>query len=109
MPTTGKSVSLRSARAAKARAELVQALGGRCRSCGEIEDLQFDCISPRGPAHKLMPWPARIRWYWQEHLRGNIQLLCPRCHVRKTCFENQKGPRFLSPLPSALHSINQVS
>lgn len=89
--------SLRSVRAAKVRAELVEALGGQCARCGELEDLQFDCITPRGPAHKFMPWPRRMRWYWQEHLRGNLQLLCPKCHTYKTTLENQKGRLSISP------------
>jgi len=94
--------SLRSVRAGKARAELVEKLGGKCVQCGEIEDLQFDCIVPQGPAHKFMPWPRRIRWYWCEHLRGNLQLLCPKCHTYKTTRENQKGAGWLSSSSSSL-------
>ena len=72
--------SLKSRRAKAARRELTLLLGGRCSRCGCTESLEFDCIVPVGSAHHFMPWPQRIRFYWQQHLNGNLQLLCSVCH-----------------------------
>lgn len=83
------TVSLKSKRARHLRAELVKELGSVCVSCQSTNKLHFDCIVPQGPAHHLMAWPERIRWYWQQHLLGNLQLLCPRCHLRKTQRDNR--------------------
>lgn len=88
---SGKVRSSKSARAAKARAELIQALGGRCSNCASPHNLQFDCKVPRGHDHHRMDWPTRIRFYWQEHLAGNIQILCAECHVQKTRYDNSKA------------------
>jgi len=83
--------SLKSLRAKKSRQSLTIELGGVCFACGCQDSLEFDCIAPRGRQHHLMSWPERIRFYWQEHLHGNLQLLCKRCHLRKTQMDNQKG------------------
>ena len=83
-------VSMRSERARRSRAALELELGGRCARCPETRALEFDCVVSKGDAHHLMPWPRRIRWYWLEHLAGNIQLLCRKCHNLKTARENAK-------------------
>lgn len=92
---------MRSLRAAAARSELVSTLGGKCAKCPATTALEFDCIVPQGPAHKYMPWPARVRWYWQEFLRKNLQLLCRECHKEKTRIENSKFRRLTIPCPWA--------
>lgn len=83
--------SLKSRRAASARRELLVAMGCRCVRCSSFENLEFDCIVPTGHVHHGMEWPRRVRFYWQELLRGNLQLLCKTCHVRKTAEENCKA------------------
>lgn len=85
------SWSLRCRRARDLRAELVRVLGGKCARCPRTENLHCDCITPQGAAHHFMPWPQRVRFYWQQHLKGNLQLLCPQCHVAKTAAENSKA------------------
>lgn len=82
---------LKSLRAARSSKSLQDALGGVCLVCRVPDDLQFDCIAPRGHAHHLMSHPERIRFYWREFLAGNLQLLCRRCHLRKTQLQNAKG------------------
>src|SRR5215469_13068677 len=84
-------VSLRSRRAKTARLDLIKALGGHCARCPETRGLEFDCIVRQGPADHGLPWPQRIRWYWQQHLKGNIQLLCRTCHQNKTRLEAFKA------------------
>jgi 5-methylcytosine-specific restriction endonuclease McrA len=82
--------AMKSRRAARSRDELRRLLGGRCSQCSSTGPLEFDCIFPRGAYHHMLPWPARIRFYWQEHLVGNLQLLCRACHTRKTAADNSK-------------------
>lgn len=69
-------------------AERVQALrlklGAKCAHCGSDNQLHFDCIQPRGPAHHRMGSRERIIFYEREHAAANLQLLCGRCHVAKT-------------------------
>lgn len=85
------TTSIKSARAKKARADLVALLGGKCANCPRTENLHCDCIVPQGAAHHLLPWPERVRFYWKEHLRGNLQLMCPACHMQKTMIDNRKA------------------
>lgn len=89
--TVKESVSAKSLRARKMRAGLIVALGGKCARCSRTENLHCDCILPQGFLHHFMPWPQRVRWYWQQHIKGNLQLLCPSCHIRKTTLENSKA------------------
>ena len=77
--------------ARRSRSALVIELGGRCRCCSATACLEFDCIIPRGRTHHLMPWPERVRFYWQEQLVGNLQLLCKPCHQRKTALDLLKA------------------
>lgn len=86
-------VCLKSRRAAEARRELTLILGGKCNMCASTHSLEMDCIVPVGAAHHFMPWPQRIRFYWQQHLLRNLQLLCRRCHLKKTSHDNCKGLR----------------
>lgn len=102
-----ESVSSKSLRARKLRADLIASLGGKCARCPRTENLHCDCIEPQGYAHHFMPWPQRTRWYWQQHLKGNLQLLCPRCHIQKTCSENRKANGVRRPHP--FHSVDGVS
>ena len=82
--------SLKATRAARLKFELATALGGKCSRCPAVSALEFDCVVPQGPAHHRLDFPAKIRWYWQEYSRGNLQLLCRACHQRKTVEENRK-------------------
>lgn len=81
--------SLKSRRAENARRELVLALGGKCKMCPATDELEMDCITPQGSFHHYMPWPERVRFYWQQFLAGNLQALCQRCHRRKTALDNR--------------------
>ena len=59
-------------------------LGERCARCSLPFDLEFDCIQPNGPAHHGKSFCDRIRFYVREHQRGNLQLLCVKCHQLKS-------------------------
>jgi len=64
--------------------QLIDALGGRCHHCGSPDRLQFDCITSQGPDHHSLGWTQRLAFYEAQRQSGNLQLLCPRCHVAKT-------------------------
>jgi len=69
------------------RDNLRKILGGKCAHCPATESLQFDCIVSQGGEHHEMQWRSRLNFYWQEHHKKNLQLLCPPCHVAKTLRE----------------------
>jgi 5-methylcytosine-specific restriction endonuclease McrA len=60
------------------------ALGGCCRRCGSINDLEIDCILPTGHYHHTLSTDQRATFYYKQFIVGNLQLLCPSCHSRKT-------------------------
>jgi len=66
------------------RDRLRKELGGKCAHCQKTEHLQFDCRVSQGPDHHVMQWRQRLNFYRDQHKRGNLQLLCPACHTRKT-------------------------
>ena len=71
-------------KAQRDRLTLLAALGGKCAACGTKENLTFDCIAPRGDHHHRLSSAARVRFYWNEARRGNVQVLCFNCNVRKS-------------------------
>jgi len=62
-------------------------LGGKCCRCEQTNHLQFDCKVSQGGAHHEMSWRQRLNFYCEQERRGNLQLLCPKCHVEKTLDE----------------------
>lgn len=76
---------------------MIEAMGGQCVHCPETSFLQFHCKERRGGEHHRLQWEARIRFYWLEFGKGNLELLCPACHTRQTLLENSKA--------KALHTI----
>lgn len=66
------------------RDRLRRELGGKCERCPRTDHLQFDCRVSQGPAHHALNWRQRLNFYRDQHKRGNLQLLCPACHVDKT-------------------------
>jgi hypothetical protein len=73
--------------ARKARVALMELLGNKCVKCDSVELLEFDCISPCGDEHHKMSTCARMSFYRKQHKLGNIQILCTKCHNKKTCDE----------------------
>ena len=74
------------------REALRKALGNVCKHCKATGKLHFDCVYPQGHAHHQMGSRDRIIFYEREHKRGNIQLLCARCHSLKN--EQDAAMRF---------------
>jgi len=63
--------------ARRAKAALMELLGGKCVKCGTTEDLTFDCIIPRGDEHHKYDTSARICFYRRQHYEHqNVQILC---------------------------------
>ncbi len=65
-------------------------LRGRCALCGSDEDLEFDCIRPRGDTHHRFDTSERMSFYRKQFLLGNLQLLCKKCHGKKSKNENSQ-------------------
>lgn len=89
--------------ARRASINLRKELGSRCVECGRVRNLQFDCIQPRGHEHHSMEWSQRVSFYRSERAAGNLQLLCERCHVAKSCLEN----RSVSDLAVKLYRLSR--
>jgi 5-methylcytosine-specific restriction endonuclease McrA len=65
------------------RLEAIAYLGGECVHCGRKRDLEFDHVDPRTkalPSNRLMT--ASKAAFWAEIRK--CQLLCKRCHIRKS-------------------------
>jgi len=71
-------------RAQVRRAELVAILGSKCKRCGTTEKIEIDVIKPRGNKHhRKMSSDQRITFYYRQHAKKNVQLLCKVCNGSK--------------------------
>jgi len=70
-------------RAKLVRWQLMNLLGRRCTFCRTKQDLEFDCIQPMGDAHHRLDTDRRMKFYCQQFLASNLQLLCSSCNARK--------------------------
>lgn len=66
------------------RDELYLLMGGACRRCDATRGLQFDHIVSCGWVPSAHSWAQRMIEYGRALRAGNLQLLCARCHARKT-------------------------
>lgn len=66
------------ARGRRRRKELLEVLGNKCAWCGTTHNLEFDCIIPQGGKHHRMDAAVRMDFYWRQHHKGNIQILCKK-------------------------------
>lgn len=82
------------------RIELLVALGRSCVWCGATENLTFDCIRPTGGRHHKLSSVARMTFYWREARKGNVQVLCFDCNVKKSDHPQARyvPVNFVSPL-----------
>lgn len=64
----------------RARAALIEQLGGACWACGALHSLEIDHIHGRNwtPSKKGLTW--RISIYRREAREGLIRLLCQPCN-----------------------------
>lgn len=69
--------------AKRKRRELMALLGNVCAHCGADENLEFDCISPRGHRHHRGDASQRMCFYRRQFREGNLQVLCTVCNARK--------------------------
>jgi 5-methylcytosine-specific restriction endonuclease McrA len=70
-----------------AKAQMVRIrtiLGGRCAECGEAQRLELDCIIPQGHKHHAAGLISRVCFYRKQMRFGNLQVLCSKCHSKKT-------------------------
>ena len=78
--------------AMKAAETLRGELGACCVKCGDPSELEFDCIRPMGDRHHKMEWSWRLSFYRAQAKAGNLQLLCERCHNKKSSLEHPNFP-----------------
>lgn len=71
----------------KARAKLIERLGGACKVCGATEKLEFDCMKPCGDEHHRLKSDSRMKFYKEQWTTGNLQVLCTKCHTKKSALE----------------------
>jgi hypothetical protein len=74
----------RTCRSRKLKAWLLEQLGNHCAQCPSSEFLQFDLIHSDGGKHHALDYHTRLRFYVTQLRAGNLQALCPDCHVKKT-------------------------
>jgi len=70
--------------ARKVRDELRVRLGGKCVKCRGWYRLTFDHINPVGWHASSFSWSQRMAEYKRAADEGNLQLLCIRCHGKKS-------------------------
>lgn len=74
------------------RIRIKSILGGKCTDCGSQENLEFDCIEPRGHKHHSAEASLRISFYRRQMREGNLAIRCRSCHAKKTYRENGFEP-----------------
>lgn len=74
------------------RRELLAILGACCKACGRTVRLEFDCIDPKGDEHHRKDTSTRMCFYRKQHRLGNIQVLCKKCHNKKSLGEREADP-----------------
>ncbi len=79
-------------RARERRIELMMLLGYCCCKCGSEEELEFDCKEPQGDSHHRMDTSHRMCFYYKQHRLGNLQILCSKCHSKKSILEQERNP-----------------
>ncbi len=67
-------------------------LGSYCNQCSSEQDLEFDCIIPQGDAHHKYDTSHRMCFYFKQYRNNNLQLLCSKCHSKKTQIEQETIP-----------------
>lgn len=77
----------------KRRSDAIEQLGGKCVSCGRVEDLQFDHINSKDKAFYISKNPSIKESIWQEELK-KCQLLCQDCHIKKSIMCGDLDNRF---------------
>lgn len=65
--------------------ELIATLGGKCACCGTTNNLQFDHINPEEKSFAITAGLHSSRLHDEI---SKCQLLCKRCHLKKTRGDN---------------------
>ena len=73
--------------ARKTRDTLIAQMGSRCSKCKGAKCLTFDHIESIGWEPHTVSWSQRMTEYKRAHAKGNLQLLCIRCHGKKSAKE----------------------
>lgn len=85
--------------ARKRRMEIVQTLGGFCIHCRTEEKLEIDCIVPTHHTARSRDASSLVSHYNSQLKINNLQLLCDRCHGRKTRIDSEIESQIQSESP----------
>lgn len=77
----------------KRRIAAIKQLGGKCISCGSVENLQFDHKDAKDKSFAISKNSSMKESIWQEELK-KCQLLCQDCHIKKSKLCGDLGNRF---------------
>ncbi len=73
------------------RKEAIDQLGGCCVGCGSRENLELDHIDPKSKSFEVSKFLSVSLEDFRKELK-KCQLLCRKCHVKKTLKEQGKLP-----------------
>jgi 5-methylcytosine-specific restriction endonuclease McrA len=74
------------------RQEFIRLLGGKCAICGSTKNLHFDHINPSTKSFRISIRIDAPKDLLLEEL-DKCQLLCSKCHKRKTLENDEFGSR----------------
>ncbi len=75
------------------RSLAIQILGGRCVKCGATDDLQFDHIVHEQKSFDIADRLAQYTWKRILEELKKCQLLCSKCHNKKSGIEQSRRLR----------------
>jgi len=89
-PIIKRKVAENKALVDKRREAGIKKLGGKCRKCGSVEDLEFDHVNPRTKMFNMASSWTRSEDQIKAELK-KCQLLCAECHKTKTLSERREA------------------
>jgi hypothetical protein len=100
-------LSRRAVQAARLRAELRSQLGGHCARCPSTCNLQFHLKVGDGSAHHAMSSRDRTYFYVNAYQAGNLELVCPDCHLALTLAQGRA--RRVARLLQSIAGVSKVA
>jgi 5-methylcytosine-specific restriction endonuclease McrA len=84
MPDAIYMANYRKLKYAERKVQIIDHLGGCCRSCGSTESLEVDHVDPAKKSFEVMAKCWCMSWKKLLAELKKCQLLCEACHLKKT-------------------------